>query len=138
MTRDLPRLAVSRGAALTPAGERPSALWIVVRGAVETRMRGASATRTLRLAGPGRAVGHVGLLGHEAFVARVESRARERSVVIEIPWPRVSELLAEDARSSRRFAAALWTDVVRALQHGERPLARTRTTSASRRAAAGV
>jgi hypothetical protein len=83
-------------------------------------------------------VGHVGLLGQEAFVERVESRARERSVLIEIPWPRVRELLTGDAPLSRRFAAALWTDVVRALQHGERPLARTRSTSPSRQATAGL
>ncbi len=139
VTEGLPRLAVSRGAVLTPAGDQPSALWVVVRGAVETRMRGAGATRSLRLAGPGRAVGHVGLLGREAFVARLESRARERSILIEVPWPRVRELLIDDAPASRRFAAALWTDVVRALQHGERPLARTRsTTGARRRARAGV
>lgn len=129
VTEGLPRLAVSRGALLTPAGEPPSALWVVVRGAVETKMRGTEATRSLRLAGPGRVVGHIGLLGPEAFVAGVESRARERSVLIEIPWPRVRELVADETPPSRRFAGALWTDVVRALQHGERPLSRTRATT---------
>jgi CRP-like cAMP-binding protein len=127
VTVGMPRLAVPRGAVLAPPGEKPTALWIVARGAIETTMRTASSTRSLRLAGPGRAVGHVGLLGDDAFVDRIESRARERSILLEVPWPRVAELLGDDASSSRRFTAALWTDAVRALQHGERPLARTRT-----------
>jgi hypothetical protein len=36
----------------------------------------------------------------------------------------VAELLNAVDPAARRFAAALWTDSVRALQHGERPLAR--------------
>lgn len=127
VTQGLPRLAVPRGAMLTPPGELPAALWIVARGAVETRMRGARASHSLRLAGPGRAVGHIGLLGDDGYCERLENRARERSVVLEMPWDRVEHLLGDHAPASRRFAAALWTDVVRALQHGERPLARTRT-----------
>ena len=114
-------------------GEHPAALWVVLRGAVETRMRGAEASRLLRLAGPSRAVGHSGLLASDAFVGRIESRARERSVLVEVSGPRVHELLADDSPGPRRFAAALWTDVVRALQQGQRPLAGTRRTSASRR-----
>lgn len=137
-TAGLPRLAVSRGALLTPTGERPGALWIVVRGAIETTMRDADRRRSLRLAGPGRAVGHIGLLGAEAFVEFVESRARERSILIEVPWPCVDALLTDDAVASRRFAAALWTDVVRALQHGQRPLAKARTLGPHRRTASGA
>lgn len=86
-------------------------------------MRGFDAARRLRLAGPGRAVGHLGLLDEHAFIERRESRARERAILLEIPWPRLRELLNAQDASSRRFAAALWTDVVRALEHGQRPLA---------------
>lgn len=129
VTEGLARIAVPRGAVVTPAGRMPAALWIVERGAVETTMLGAESMRILRLAGPGRAIGHLGLLGGNACVEGVQSRARERSILIEVPWPRVSELMADYAPAARRFAAALWTDVVRALQHGERPLARTRRRS---------
>ncbi|MCW3046468.1 MAG: cyclic nucleotide-binding domain (cNMP-BD) protein [Solirubrobacterales bacterium] len=124
VTDGLPRLEVPRGALLTARDQPPVALWIVVRGAVETTIRGATALRRLRLAGPGRAVGHVGLLADAACVERIESRARERAIVLEVPWTRVSELLSGPDHAARRFAAALWTDSVRALQHGERPLAR--------------
>jgi CRP-like cAMP-binding protein len=119
---------VARGTVLVPRGERPAALWIVARGAVETTVRGADTARPLRLAGPGRAIGHVGLLDQAPVVERIESRARERAVLLVVPWPRVWELLNAEDRASRRFAAALWTDTVRALQHGERPLARLTAT----------
>jgi CRP-like cAMP-binding protein len=118
----LPRLALDRGELLAPAGEPPPALWIVIRGAVETVIRGSSAGRRMRLAGPGRAVGHCGLLGSRAFAGQIESRARERAVLIELSWARVGELLAGDDEPSHTFAAAFWTDAVRALQHGEQPL----------------
>jgi CRP-like cAMP-binding protein len=117
-----PRLALARGELLAAAGEPPLALWIVVRGAVETVIRGSSAARRMRLAGPGRAVGHCGLLGSRAFAEQIESRARERAVLIELSWARVGELLSGDDEPSLAFAAAFWTDTVRALQRGERPL----------------
>lgn len=120
----LRRLACERGTLVAPANRMPQAVWIVARGAVETSIRGAHGRRVLRLAGPGRAVGHLGLLGETAFVAGIESRARERAVLLEVPWPRVYELLAGHEAASRRFAAAFWRDAVRALQHGERPLPR--------------
>ena len=124
LTRGLRRLAYERGTLVAPADRMPEAVWIVARGAVETSIRGAHGRRVLRLAGPGRAAGHLGLLGEEAFVAGIESRARERAVLLEVPWPRVHELLAGHDAASRHFAAAFWRDAVRALQHGERPLAR--------------
>jgi CRP-like cAMP-binding protein len=118
----LPRLALARGELLASMGEPPPALWVVIQGAVETVIRGSTAARRMRLAGPGRAVGHCGLLGSRAFAGQIESRARERAVLIELSWARVGELLAGDDEPSRAFAAAFWTDAVRALQHGEQPL----------------
>ena len=118
----LPRLALARGELLASAGKPPPALWIVIRGAVETVIRGSTAARRMRLAGPGRGVGHCGLLGSLAFAGQIESRARERSVLIELSWARVGELLAGHDEPSHSFATAFWTDAVRALQHGEQPL----------------
>ncbi len=118
----LRRVELARGNVLVERGTAPGALWIVARGAIETTLRGETNARRLRLAGPGRAVGHIGLLP-EGCVERIESRARERTILLEVPWPRVHELLHGEDRTSRRFAAALWTDAVRALQQGERPLA---------------
>jgi CRP-like cAMP-binding protein len=126
-------LDVPRGHVLETAGEPAPALWIVLRGAVETTLRGADEARRLRLAGPGRAVGHVGLLRGRAAIGRRESRTRERAIVLELPWGRVDQLLAGGDAAARRFAAALWTDAVRALEQGERPLARMRAHGASAR-----
>jgi CRP/FNR family transcriptional regulator, cyclic AMP receptor protein len=129
VTAELRCVEVARGTVVVPCGERPSTLWIVARGAVATSIRGSETARPLRLAGPGRAIGHIGLLEESPLVERIESRARERAVLLVVPWPRVWELLKAEDRASRRFAAALWTDTVRALQHGERPLARLSATS---------
>jgi CRP-like cAMP-binding protein len=114
--------AVARGGAVEALGQLPDALWIVARGAVETTLRSAGASRRLRLAGPGRAVGHMGLLNDARLVERRESRARERTILLEVPWDVVHDLLGAQDRASRKFATALWTDTVRALEHAQRPV----------------
>jgi CRP-like cAMP-binding protein len=114
------RLEASRGAVIVHAGEVPSALYLVVRGAVETTVRGVGRARRVRLAGPGRAVGHLG-----PVPSLVECRARERSILLELPWARVGEL-------GPAFRAALYEDVVRALLDAERPLPVMATTSPPR------
>jgi CRP-like cAMP-binding protein len=114
--------AVPRGGAVETLGRLPEALWIVARGAVETTLRSAASSRRLRLAGPGRAVGHIGLLNDAGLAERRESRARERTILLEVPWEVVHELLSAQDRASRKFAAALWTDTVRALEHAQRPV----------------
>lgn len=125
LTSGLRQLYVQRGATVVPIGRVSDALYVVIRGAVETSMRGARESRRLRLAGPGRAVGHIGLLGEQAFTERIQSSAREHTVLLEIPWDRVRALLAADDKLSRRFANAVWSDTVRAVQYGEHPLAKT-------------
>jgi CRP-like cAMP-binding protein len=88
-------------------------LWIVVRGAVETLLRG---TRTrVRLAGPGRCVGHLGLSANGDAQAPIESRLRERAVLLEVPLGSASSLLNGEGPGARRFAEAFHEDVVRAL-----------------------
>jgi CRP-like cAMP-binding protein len=137
VVRGLPRLTVTRGDVIVEPGAAPRALWIVIRGAVETVIRGRNVSRRMRLAGPGRAVGHTGLLRESDVVDGVESRARERAVLIELSWNRVHELLCCDDRASHAFATALWTDTVRALQSGERPLAQMSVARATLPAAVG-
>jgi CRP-like cAMP-binding protein len=121
VTEQMRCLFVPRGGIIEHPGQMPEALWIVARGAVETTIRATGESRRMRLAGPGRAVGHMGLLGDPALVARRESRARERAVLLEVPWEAVQRLLTAQDRSSRRFATAMWTDTVRALEHAQRP-----------------
>lgn len=125
-TAPLKQLYVQRDSVIVKAGEAPEALYLVVRGAVETSMRGETSTRRLRLAGPGRLIGHTRVMKDHEATARVESRARENSVLIEIPWEEAERLLMSDDRIARRFSDALWTDAVRAVQYGEHPIPNTK------------
>jgi len=115
----LRRLHGPRGALLLGIGEAPSALHLVVRGAVETTIRGGSRAQRVRLAGPGRAFGHLGLL--DRGPSTIECLARERVILLELPWERVDALLSGTDRASRGFTAALNAEVVRALLAADRP-----------------
>jgi CRP-like cAMP-binding protein len=122
VTEGLRRVYAHRGTLLLGVGEVPAALHIVVRGAVETTVRGTGRAQRLRLAGPGRAVAHFLALGTGPSV--VECRTREHAVLLEVPAERVRDLLASSERAALAFAAAFSADVVRALDHAERPMAR--------------
>ena len=120
---DLNQVYAERDSLVVQGGKRPDTLLMVVRGAVETSMRGAEGTRRLRLSGPGRLIGQVGLISETPFTQHIESRARENSVLLELPWDMVQELLDGNGRLARKFAAAVWSDTVRAVQDGGRPVA---------------
>ena len=74
---DLRRLEAPRGASVTPVCEHGPTLLIVLRGAVETSIRRGGLAARARLAGPGRIVGHLSLLGQERDP---RSLARPRAV----------------------------------------------------------
>ncbi len=121
-TEGLDTVFVPRGAVLWSSSQAPHAFGIVLRGAVETSIRGKDRARRMRLSGPGRGVGVIGFLGGDMDSTAVESRAREDTVVLIVPWPRAWELIERDDRLGRKFSDAVWTDVVRAVQYGEHPL----------------
>ncbi len=119
---DLRRLEAPRGAAVSTVSEQASNLLIVLRGAVETSIRrGGLAART-RLAGPGRIVGHMNLLGAEPEL--IVSRARERSILLEVPLDRIALAIDRGDDTGRRLGRAIYADVVDALFEAQRPLAR--------------
>ena len=101
------------------------ALWIVLRGAVQTSLRHGATTRRVRVAGPGRCVAHLSLIAHHAPnpAPLLEAELRERAVVLEVPVERAHSLLADDAPAAKRFAQALNEDIARALHDAERPFA---------------
>jgi CRP-like cAMP-binding protein len=119
LTRGLRVLAGPRGAAL-PSTET---LWIVLRGAVETALERDGARRRVRLAGPGRCVGHMSLLDGGTPDLPLRSVLRERAVLLEVPRDVGRELIAGDRHWQRRFAEALYDDVVRAVLAAETPQA---------------
>jgi CRP-like cAMP-binding protein len=121
------RLFAARGARVLAPGVPPPALYVVVHGAVEVAIRGPELVQRVRLAGPGRAIGQLGLLGTVAGVA--EARARERSVLLELPWPRLHALLDGATDAARAFVPAFGGDVARALRYAERPVAALRVAA---------
>jgi CRP-like cAMP-binding protein len=119
---DLRRLQAPRGALLVVQGERPGALLAVLRGAVETTIRHGGAAMRARLSGPGRFAGHLGVL--DAGISPVTCRAREETILLEIPAERVRDLVNDPSRAARRFTRGLYADVVEALFQAQRPMAR--------------
>ncbi len=120
---------VPRGAVVVAADDVPAGLLVVVRGAVDVSVRRGGTAQRARLAGPGRFVGHVGVL--DRGPSPVVARTRERAVLIHLPGQRVREMLREPSAVARRFSAALAEDVARALRQAERPMARTLAFSAT-------
>jgi CRP/FNR family transcriptional regulator, cyclic AMP receptor protein len=101
-----------------PAGE----LLLVLRGALDVSIRRGRSARRVRLAGPGRMVGHVGAL--DGRPSPVLAQAREHVVLLALPAPRVQAMLRDRQAPARRFCAGLAEDIGRALRQAERPTAR--------------
>lgn len=91
------------------------AVWIVLAGAVETLLDNGGAHRRVRLAGPGRAVGHLAVRAGHDHGLPLRARLRERAVLLKVPAASADEYLASEAPFARRFAEAFYEDAVRAL-----------------------
>ena len=104
-------LRAPRGTQIDPN----EAVWIVLRGAVQTSVIGGAGGQRVRLAGPGRCVGHVSMLDESPHAPQLEAVLRERAVLLEVPHTRAQQLLESNAAAAQRFAAAFFDDVVRAL-----------------------
>jgi CRP/FNR family transcriptional regulator, cyclic AMP receptor protein len=98
-------------------------LWIVLRGAVQTAVVRGGVSQRVRLSGPGRCVGHLGLLPEREHRTELVATMRERAVLLEVPHERAHTLLAGDLPGAQRFAEAFHEDVVRALLAAEEQLA---------------
>jgi len=107
--------------ALAPAPQVEELL-LVIRGALDVSIRDSHSVRRVRLAGPGRFVGHVGAL--DGGPSPVVAHARDPVVIVRLDAARVRAMLRDPALPSRRFAAGLAEDLARALRQAERPIAR--------------
>jgi CRP-like cAMP-binding protein len=76
----------------------------------------------VRLAGPGRFVGHLGTLDESP--SPVAARARERTLLIEFSPAEVHRLLADPRATARCCTAAFYEDAARAIRHTDWPTAR--------------
>jgi len=113
------RIAVPRGANMLSEGMRAEALLIVIRGALESTIRRGDRMQRVRLAGPGRAAAHLGVL--DDGPSPVDIRAREHSVVLVLPRDRVLELVHSADRPHRTLTSRIHMDVARALNDAQRP-----------------
>lgn len=98
-------------------------LWLVLRGAVEVALERDGARRRVRLAGPGRCVGHLALREDGTPDLPLRSVLRERAVLLEIPREDGLRMADGDLPWERRFADAVHQDVVRAVIAAETPQA---------------
>jgi CRP-like cAMP-binding protein len=114
--------------ALAPA-QHVHELLLVIRGALDVSIRGAQSARRVRLAGPGRFVGHVGAL--DGGSSPVVAHARDPVVIVRLDAARVRAMLRDPMLTSRRFAAGVAEDLARALRQAERPIARMQTEPAA-------
>jgi CRP-like cAMP-binding protein len=123
VVRDVPVEAAERGEILIEPGVQPPSLLLVTRGVVEVTVRQGNATRRVRLAGPGRFVGHNGILDEQP--SPVIARARERTVLLAFPRERITRSLADPGSVGRALSAALLTDTARAVRAASRPMVAT-------------
>lgn len=101
-----------------------STLWIVLRGAVQTSLRHGASSCRVRVAGPGRCVGHLSLIAHgkpNPTQPVLEAELRERAIVLEISTERANSILADNTGGARRFAQAFNQDIARALHDADSP-----------------
>jgi CRP-like cAMP-binding protein len=112
-----------RGSALSAREGEADALVLVIRGAVDVSLKRGGAAQCVRLAGPGRFVGHLGVL--DAGPNPAVAHARERVVLVALPGERIRAMLRDPSAVARRLSAAIAVDTARALRQAERPIART-------------
>lgn len=102
-------------------GQAASHCYITLNGAVEDVLRRGSRSIRVRLAGPGRASGYLGLL--DGGPASAASVARERTVVLAIAAGDVGAMLEGTDELSRAFTAAIERDLMGALRSTASPKA---------------
>jgi len=98
-------------------------LLLVLRGALDVSVRRSHSAQRVRLAGPGRFVGHAGAL--DGMPSPVVAHTREHAVLLPLPAAWVQATLRDSRPYARQFSAALANDIASALRHAERPMART-------------
>ena len=105
-------LAAGRGHVLQREGEDVEHCYITLNGAVEDVLRRGGASVRVGFAGPGHALGYVGLL--DGAAAPVTSVTRERCLLLAVDGDHFESLMG--AASGRGFSAAIETDLISSLE----------------------
>ena len=117
------RLAVvSAGQAILSEDVQPDACYVTLNGAVEEGIRRGEESVRVRLCGPGRAFGYVGLIDGEP--SSLSAVTRERSLLLVVPAARFEVLFNGGTISSYAFFNAIERDLMTALRQAQAPHAR--------------
>ena len=118
-------LELPRGAPLYRVGDAATAVYLVVRGAVEIARPGSAGDRRLAVLGPGQPVGFVGALAGGSHGAH--ATVRESAAFLEIPVDAFRALYFGDEGVSVRVRAATQRHLLESLARTNRALARLAT-----------
>lgn len=117
------RLAVvPAGCSILPEGSPATACYITLNGAIEEVIRRDGNSIRVRLCGPGRAFGYVGLI--DALPSSLSIVTRERSLLLVVPGGRFETLFHGGTISSYSFFNAIEHDLMTALRQAQSPHAR--------------
>jgi CRP-like cAMP-binding protein len=103
-------------------GAHPDVAYVTLNGAVEEALGRGQRRIRIRLAGPGRAVGYVGLV--DGRPSPVTVATRERALLLAVPRAAFADLFEGATALSFAFVEAVERDLVTALRQAERPQAR--------------
>ncbi|HEX4526404.1 MAG TPA: cyclic nucleotide-binding domain-containing protein [Gaiellaceae bacterium] len=117
--------------ALLRAGARSDMAYVTLNGAVEEVLGWGRRRIRVRLAGPGHAVGYVGLL--DGGPSPVTVATRERALLLAIPAATFAELFDGATALSYAFVEAVQRDLITAFRQAERPQARLAAAQQARR-----
>jgi CRP/FNR family cyclic AMP-dependent transcriptional regulator len=108
--------------ALLHEGARSDSAYVTLNGAVEEVLGWGRRRIRVRLAGPGHAVGYVGLLDDGPSPVTVATR--ERALLLAVPAATFAELFDGATALSYAFVEAVQRDLIAAVRQAERPQAR--------------
>jgi CRP-like cAMP-binding protein len=122
------RLAVvPAGSSIVAEGSSASACYITLNGAIEEVLRRHANSIRVRLCGPGRAFGYVGLI--DGLPSSLSVVTRERSLLLVVPRGRFEALFHGGTISSYSFFNAIEHDLMTALRQAQSPQARLAAAS---------
>jgi CRP-like cAMP-binding protein len=108
-------------------GADPEAAFVTLNGAVEELLGSGRQRIRVRLAGPGRAVGYVGILDGRPSPVTVATRGR--ALLLVVPRATFTELFEGATPLSHAFVEAVERDLIAALRQAELPQARLAVSS---------
>jgi len=116
------RNSAARGHALFTFGQPSSAVFIVVRGAVEIRARHAKRERRMAVLGPGQLLGYMSAL--EKGTHGSDAVAREEALLLEIPGKDFEKLYFGGSPASTKLRRAIQSTLLVSLGQTNRHLTR--------------